>query len=174
MRLALNATFGSACVVRCTTLTAALLLVACSGDDARTTTGTGTAGSALEDGGVDATEAGIGTDASAPEEPAFPPTPTGPEQRGQATYFAPGAGACGIDPPADKLVAAISNAQYSRTNCGRCAEVSGPKGTVIVRIADRCPGCGRGDLDLATAAFVRIAEKSAGRVAIKWRFVECP
>src|SRR5262249_8486509 len=102
-------------------------------------------------------------------------TPTGPEQSGEATYYnAEGSGACGIKMPADYLVAAINDEQYSKANCGRCVAVTGPKGTVVVLVQDKCPGCDSGDLDLSTTAFKKIADLSAGRVKIKWHFVDCP
>jgi expansin len=102
-------------------------------------------------------------------------TPQGPEESGEATYYdAEGLGACGIEFPSDYLVAAINDEQYSKANCGRCVSVTGPKGTVVVRILDKCPGCDSGDLDLSETAFSKIADKSAGRVKITWHFVECP
>lgn len=105
-----------------------------------------------------------------------PSEPTVPEESGEATYYDAhaGGGACGIAIPADYLVAAINDEQYSAANCGRCASVTGPNGKVVVVVADKCPGCGPGDLDLSEEAFVKIANKSAGRVKITWRFVPCP
>ena len=98
-----------------------------------------------------------------------------PEESGEATYYnAEGLGACGIQTPPDYLVAAINDEQYSKANCGRCVSVTGPKGTVVVRIIDKCPGCDSGDLDLSETAFSKIADKRDGRVKITWRFVECP
>ena len=112
-------------------------------------------------------------DAGAPKDAGS--SPEEPEQSGEATYYnAEGVGACGIQTPPDYLVAAINDEQYSKANCGRCASVTGPNGTVVVRIIDKCPGCDAGDLDLSETAFSKIANKSAGRVKITWRFVECP
>jgi expansin len=101
---------------------------------------------------------------------------SGETNSGEATYYnAEGKGACGIQTPADYLVCAINDEQYSKENCGRCVEVTGPSGkSVIVRIIDKCPGCDSGDLDLSETAFTKIAAKSAGRVKISWRFVACP
>lgn len=93
---------------------------------------------------------------------------------GQATYYNyVSGGACGIKPPADKLIAAINDEQYSKENCGKCAMVTGPKGSVKVLVLDKCPGCGWGDLDLSQQAFERVASTSAGRVKIGWHFVDC-
>jgi expansin (peptidoglycan-binding protein) len=55
--------------------------------------------------------------------------------------------------------------------CGTCAEVTGPSGTVTLRIVD--PECASGDLDLSPAAFDQIAERALGRVAISWQEVPC-
>lgn len=106
---------------------------------------------------------------------------------GQATYYveADGTGNCSFDAiSGDLMVAAISYLDYSDPNpaayCGAYAEVTGPKGTITVRIVDKCPdvpdnptnpttGCGYGHLDLSTKAFDLIAERSQGRVAISWR-----
>ena len=95
---------------------------------------------------------------------------------GEATYYAAdGSGNCSFDPsPQDLLVAAINDADYQGSlACGACALVDGPDGTVVVRIVDRCPECSRGDLDLSSEAFSRIAELARGRVPISWRYVAC-
>jgi expansin (peptidoglycan-binding protein) len=101
----------------------------------------------------------------------------GVAQQGVATYYtATGAGACSYDPsPGNLMVAAINAAQYSNGQfCGMCVEVSGPKGTIIVRITDLCPGCAAGHLDLSKQAFVAIADKKLGVVGITWTPVACP
>ena len=95
--------------------------------------------------------------------------------RGEATHYnADGSGACSYERSRDFMVAAINARQFANsTACGLCADVSGPKGTVRVRIVDLCPGCGEGDLDLSMTAFGKIAERSAGRVPISWVPVPC-
>ena len=76
--------------------------------------------------------------------------------------------------PGNLDVAAINDAQYAVSSvCGACAEVTGPKGSLTVRIVDRCPGCKRGDLDLSRQAFAKIAVPAEGRVPIEWRLVSC-
>lgn len=94
---------------------------------------------------------------------------------GEATYYnASGTGACGTAITDDQLLAAINDEQYTKANCGRCVSVTGPNGTVVVKIVDKCPGCDRGDLDLSSTAFAKIAKLSAGRVKITWHFTDCP
>ncbi len=94
---------------------------------------------------------------------------------GQATYYAAdGTGNCSFTADATRMVAAINAPDYQMAAwCGGCLEVTGPSGTAIVRVVDKCPGCAHGDLDLSREAFERIAPLSAGRVAISWREVAC-
>ncbi len=97
------------------------------------------------------------------------------EHSGEGTYYdADGSGNCSFDPSADRMIAAINEADYAGSApCGACAEVEGPDGVITVRIVDRCPGCAPGDLDLSVEAFEMIAAKEEGRVDIAWHFVPC-
>jgi expansin len=93
---------------------------------------------------------------------------------GDGTYYnATGAGSCSFDPsPDDLMVAALNAPDYNNAAwCGAFVEVTGPRGTVTVRIVDLCPECKTGDLDLSREAFARIADPIAGRVPIRWRIV---
>jgi expansin (peptidoglycan-binding protein) len=102
--------------------------------------------------------------------------PLGEARDGIATYYdATGAGNCSFDPsPGDLMVAAMNAPEWNNSAvCGACAEVTGPSGTVTVRIVDRCPECAAGHLDLSREAFERIAPLASGRVSTRWRFVEC-
>ena len=49
--------------------------------------------------------------------------------------------------------------------------VTGPKGTVTIRIVDLCPECLAGHLDLSREAFALIADLPQGRVDITWQVV---
>ncbi len=72
------------------------------------------------------------------------------------------------------MVAAINASDYATAAwCGACVAVTGPAGTVTVRVVDKCPGCDPGDLDLSSEAFAKISPLSAGRVAIRWQEVAC-
>jgi expansin len=96
---------------------------------------------------------------------------------GEATYYdATGAGNCSFPAsPDDLMVAALNNADYRTADlCGACASVTGPTGSVTVRIVDRCPECLHGDLDLSREAFALISPLEAGRVDITWHLVACP
>ena len=58
--------------------------------------------------------------------------------------------------------------------CGTVFDVTGPKGTVRVTVADQCPECEPGHLDLAAPAFARIADPVAGIVPITFTRVVDP
>jgi expansin len=104
---------------------------------------------------------------------------TGDPQRheGEGTYydFADGSGNCSFPAtPDDLMVAAMNHVDYaSSAVCGACIDVTGPKGSVRVRVVDQCPGCPEGDVDLSPEAFDRIADRAAGRVPIAWTYVAC-
>lgn len=94
---------------------------------------------------------------------------------GDATWYRVGTPtACTLNPES-RLTAAINTDDYDRSkHCGECLEVVGPKGSVVVRITDRCPACGNDGLDLSPQAFKRIAQREDGRVSVAWHRVACP
>ena len=98
------------------------------------------------------------------------------DETGDGTYYAAdGTGNCSFDAsPDDLLVAAMNAPDYSNAQwCGGCVAVTGPKGSVTVRIVDQCPECKHGDLDMSPQAFDMIADHAAGRVPITWHEVAC-
>jgi expansin (peptidoglycan-binding protein) len=97
-------------------------------------------------------------------------------ETGDGTFYAAdGTGNCSFDAsPNDLLVAAMNHPDYGTAGwCGACVAVTGPKGTVTVRIVDQCPECAKGDLDLSPQAFDLIADHAAGRVKVTWHEVAC-
>ncbi|KAI8052209.1 RlpA-like double-psi beta-barrel-protein domain-containing protein-containing protein [Syncephalis plumigaleata] len=105
------------------------------------------------------------------------------QRRGIITYYTPSNDACtGKSSSSSDMVAALAkpdfggdyggNTEKSPT-CGRCVEVTGPKGSVVVKIVDMCSSCNSGHVDLSPAAFVKVAEKSAGKLEAQWKFVDC-
>lgn len=103
-------------------------------------------------------------------------TDAAPEASGEGTYYdADGSGNCSFDAsPGDLLVAAMNAVDYNTAAwCGACLDVTGPMGSVTVRVVDQCPECAQGDLDLSREAFALIAPLSAGRVPITWHEVAC-
>jgi expansin (peptidoglycan-binding protein) len=103
-----------------------------------------------------------------------PSAGSGRIHQGIATFYdATGAGACSFDPsPDDLMVAAMNAEEYDNAAaCGAYVHVSGPNGSVTVRIVDLCPECKAGHLDLSREAFARIADLPLGRVSISWQVV---
>lgn len=92
------------------------------------------------------------------------------------TYdYVPGNGNCSFTDDDELYLGAINAAQYDgSTFCGRFVRVTGPAGTVDVRIVDQCPECPAGDLDLNAAAFQAITGDTTGRYAITWETVDAP
>ena len=124
---------------------------------------------------------GSGTDPDAPLDPEVD-APVGPmcsapraPLSGEATYYdADGSGNCSFPASSDHMVAAMNATDYMMASwCGACISVDGPMGSVVVRVVDKCPGCGHGDVDLSREAFAAISPLSAGRIAITWREVAC-
>jgi expansin (peptidoglycan-binding protein) len=99
---------------------------------------------------------------------------------GIATFYFPAGNpvACTLDSPppgSGYLTTAVSPAEFAGSaNCGRCLDVWGPLGHVLVRISDECPGCATGHLDLDDQAFATIADPLQGVVPIAYRSTECP
>ncbi len=102
--------------------------------------------------------------------------PRFPTVSGKATYYdADGSGNCGFEPTGDLMVGAMNQVDYAGSEaCGACVSVTGPKGTITIRIVDRCPECAKGHIDLSQEAFAKIAEVSLGVVPITWSYVACP
>lgn len=96
-------------------------------------------------------------------------------QAGDGTYHpgSDGHGSCEFGPtPNDLMIAAINRDLNGGVSiCGAFARVTGPKGSVVVRIVDSCPECKQGDLDFSVEAFARIATAPPGRVPITWEVV---
>jgi len=102
---------------------------------------------------------------------------------GQATYYAPGMGSCGLTSSSTDMICALAKTTMLKTSpanpnanpmCGRKIRVmsdSNPTG-VELAIVDTCPGCaGAYDLDLSPAAFDQLGQEAAGVIQITWVFV---
>lgn len=108
--------------------------------------------------------------------PAATGGPLGAERDGIITYYsADGSGNCSYEAsPGDLLVAAMNQTEYANSAaCGTCVRVTGPRGTVRVRIVDRCPECAVGHLDMSESAFAMVADPRDGRVAVRWQPETC-
>jgi expansin (peptidoglycan-binding protein) len=137
--------------------------------------GTGAAGAALV-AVLGLAACGAEPACAAPAAGAALPAAAGAVLSGKATYYTgTGAGNCMFEPPADGLFVALGNEEYGgAAACGGYLDVTGPKGKVRVKVADRCPECARGHLDLSEKAFARIAEPVQGIVAVTYRAVTDP
>lgn len=105
------------------------------------------------------------------------PIPFGPVHTGEGTFYgATGEGNCSFPAsPENLMVAAMNNTDYATADlCGAYVQATGPNGSVIVRIVDRCPECAPGDIDFSQEAFTQIADLAAGRVPISWQLVSYP
>jgi expansin (peptidoglycan-binding protein) len=134
-----------------------------------------------------------GTLRAAPATPSASPTPASRERRtapapttrapagatrnGTATFYTlAGLPNCGYpDAAASGTYVALSPADFAGSAaCGTVFDVTGPNGTVRVTVADQCPECEPGHLDLAAPAFARIADPVAGVVPITFTRVVDP
>ncbi|OGU37070.1 MAG: hypothetical protein A2068_03295 [Ignavibacteria bacterium GWB2_35_6b] len=115
-----------------------------------------------------------------------PVTHNGPELRcpdfpvihsGEATYYYPevAPGNCSFDSiPSDFMIGAMNAVDYAGSQiCGACVEITGPKGSVVIKIIDQCPECPKGNIDLSPQAFSKIADTLSGRVPINWQIIPC-
>ncbi|MFF5228903.1 expansin EXLX1 family cellulose-binding protein [Dactylosporangium sp. NPDC000521] len=95
---------------------------------------------------------------------------------GQATFYAAdGGGNCSFDQVPNPLVVALGDAEYAAgAACGGYLDVKGPKGTVRVKVTDRCPECAAGHLDLSRQAFAKIGDPVAGVIKVTYSRVTSP
>ncbi|KAF9447024.1 hypothetical protein P691DRAFT_776411 [Macrolepiota fuliginosa MF-IS2] len=91
---------------------------------------------------------------------------------GDATWFFPGLGSCGIqNTQADFIVALNPNDFGGKAACGRNIRVNFQGRSVNVQVVDLCPGCGPGGVDLSPAAFQQLADLGVGRIPVEWDFI---
>ncbi|WWC90103.1 uncharacterized protein L201_005036 [Kwoniella dendrophila CBS 6074] len=100
------------------------------------------------------------------------------EKRGQsyansrATFYDVGLGACGWYNGPNDFIVAQNSAQYGGgypgPNCGRSISISYGGKTVIATIADECPTCPYGGLDMSRGLFTQFASEGAGVFYMTW------
>ena len=84
-----------------------------------------------------------------------------------------------------EYIVAMGPTDYGNSaTCGACVEVTRDDGqSVTVTVADQCPECQAGHIDLSRAAFLQIGTESEGYLGttnggavgiISWRYVPCP
>jgi len=99
---------------------------------------------------------------------------TNPVHQGKATwYYATGNGACMFGPsPNDLMVTAMNAEEYNNAAyCGAYLYVTGPNGSIVVRVVDLCPECKAGHLDLSREAFAMLADPQVGGISITWQLI---
>jgi len=87
-----------------------------------------------------------------------------------------GGGNCSYPaPPPDNLYVAMPASEYdAAAPCGSYLEVTGPDGSVRVKVVDQCPECAAGHIDLSATAFARIAPLSAGLIPVSYHTIADP
>ncbi|EDQ99399.1 riboflavine-aldehyde-forming enzyme [Laccaria bicolor S238N-H82] len=91
---------------------------------------------------------------------------------GDATYYAPGLGACGRNNQASDHVVALSVAQYGNgENCFKSIGVNYQGKYVEATVVDKCEGCGPNDIDLSPSAFTVLASEDVGRIQVTWDYL---
>jgi expansin (peptidoglycan-binding protein) len=84
-------------------------------------------------------------------------------------------GNCSLSAPADDLFVALPPPEYAAgAACGSYLEVTGPRGSVRVKVIDQCPECGAGHIDMSQAAFSRIGVLSQGIIPVTYQTVVDP
>ncbi|WVF72245.1 hypothetical protein IAT40_007057 [Kwoniella sp. CBS 6097] len=91
---------------------------------------------------------------------------------GRATYYAVGLGACGWHNSPGDFIVAQNSAQYGGgypgPNCGRSITISYGGKQVSATIADECPTCDYGGLDMSEGLFTQFADTGAGVFYMSW------
>ena len=98
------------------------------------------------------------------------------EKTGEAVYYDPqGRGACSLTFNKQAGVASVPNVIYKNIEaCGQCIEVSGPAGSTVIMVVDRCNNCADNMMVISKPAFDKIAgESSKGREEIRWKPARC-
>jgi hypothetical protein len=102
------------------------------------------------------------------------PVPVGLVKRntGRGTFYTPGLGNCGTTNYASQLVVAVSTQIYDNgAHCGKSVQINYDGKSVMAKVVDSCPGCGKDDLDMSSTAFGKLAPTSKGVIEINWEFV---
>jgi expansin (peptidoglycan-binding protein) len=94
---------------------------------------------------------------------------------GTATWYTlAGLPNCSFPSQPDYFVA-LGPAEYDAAGaCGGYLDLTGPDGSVRVKVVDQCPECDAGELDLSKAAFAKLADPQRGKVTITYRRVVDP
>lgn len=92
---------------------------------------------------------------------------------GQGTWYNTGLGACGwTNKDSDKVVALPTAVYGSGSHCGKTVHIKNTKNgkTATATVADECPGCGNGGLDMTPGLFKTLGNLDDGVIPISWDF----
>ncbi|GAA5822960.1 hypothetical protein JCM11251_004437 [Rhodosporidiobolus azoricus] len=93
---------------------------------------------------------------------------------GRGTYYFQGgaAGSCGVYNSDSAYIVAVNSAQMNSGLCGKTVHIKNTANgqTVTATVADTCPSCSYGSLDLSEAAFGAIGSYGSGVLPISWSF----
>ncbi|KAK8858920.1 hypothetical protein IAR55_003151 [Kwoniella newhampshirensis] len=97
---------------------------------------------------------------------------------GQATYFEVGLGACGWNNVDSDYIVAVNSAQYGLNgyggNCGQSLIITNTDNgkSVTASVADECPTCSWGSLDLSPSLFAALTDGNMdlGVFPISWHY----
>jgi len=92
---------------------------------------------------------------------------------GRATYYAAGQGACGWRNTPGDFIVALNEGQFgggrgSTAQCGRSLTIRYGGQSVVATVADCCPGCPYGALDMTEGLFNQFAGLGAGVFYMDW------
>lgn len=94
---------------------------------------------------------------------------------GQATFYSQGgaAGSCGNVNSDSAFIVAVNAAQVNGgSHCGQTVQIKNTQNgrTITAKVADTCPGCSYGSLDLSMGAFGALGDYDQGVLPITWSF----
>lgn len=101
--------------------------------------------------------------------------PLAKRSSGQATYYAAGLGACGWTNSGSDFIVAMNAPEWAGGNhCGQTVTITNNKNgnTQSAQVADLCPGCSYGSLDMSTGLFAALnnGNMDDGVFPISWSF----
>ncbi|KAJ6569728.1 RlpA-like double-psi beta-barrel-protein domain-containing protein-containing protein [Mycena vulgaris] len=96
-----------------------------------------------------------------------------PRTTGRTTFYDPGGnfGACGRPIQDSEFAVALNPTDYANgAHCGQNINVQFNGLSITVNVADLCPGCPAGGLDLTRTAFAVLANPDVGVIQATWNF----
>eukprot|EP00834_Sanchytrium_tribonematis_P008253 NODE_915_length_3084_cov_1.262894.p3 type:complete len:165 gc:universal NODE_915_length_3084_cov_1.262894:2040-1546(-) len=100
---------------------------------------------------------------------------------GDGTFYDLNSGltACGTQESNSNMVVALSVADFGpgsngSPSCDECILVTGPKGSQLGHVKDKCMGCQTGAVDMSPAMFaVVVGSEDVGRTGVSWVRAPC-